>query len=373
MTAIAFLNCHIDYMADDFDITVVCNFDGQETRISQNANLENIRIIRPISPFADAKSIWNLTRFLKKNKFVIVHSVSPKAGLITAVSGWLARTPIRIHWFTGQVWVLTQGPKRLLLMNLDRLIALLATSVLVDSPSQREFLLDQRVIKASKSSVLGAGSISGVDTKRFRPNLESRNAVRKELGIEDPKAPIILFVGRLSKDKGLDTLLAVFASGELTNKPFLLLVGPDEDSYKSRLSRILGAQMERSRYIEFTQEPERYMAAADIFCMPSLREGFGLSIIEAASVGLPAVASQIYGITDAVEDQLTGILTTPGSYLELLEALNRLLLNSTERAIMGAMARKRVGDVWLARNLQGLLRSYYELQIQSSTVKGDVS
>lgn len=373
MTAVAFLNGHIDLLAGDFDITVVCNFDGSENAISSHAKTVNIQISRNISPLSDLSAIWNLTRFFRTNEFVIAHSVSPKAGLITAISGWLARTPIRIHWFTGQVWVLMQGPKRSLLKNLDRLIGLLATAVLVDSPSQREFLLEQRVIKASKSAVLGAGSISGVDTIRFRPNLESRNAIRKELGIVDPQTAVILFVGRLSKDKGIDTLLEVFASGELANDPFLILVGPDEDSYTSRLSKILGTQTDRSRYIEFTPEPERYMAAADIFCMPSLREGFGLSIIEAGSVGLPTIASRIYGITDAIEDQSTGILITPGCHLELLAALNRLLIDSTERTTMGARARKRVADLWEARNLEARLKSYYEMEMQSASDTGDVS
>lgn len=373
MTAVAFLNGHIDSLASDYDITVACNFDGSENAISNHAKIVNIQIIRNVSLLSDLRAIWHLAQFLRRDRFVIVHSVSPKAGLITAISGWLARTPIRIHWFTGQVWVLIQGPKRSLLKNLDRLIGLLATAVLVDSPSQREFLLEQKVIKASKSTVLGAGSISGVDTKRFRPNPKSRNEIRKELGILDPQTQVILFVGRLGKDKGIDTLLDVFVSGELANNPFLLLVGSVEDSYMLKLSEILGNQIDQLRYIEFTTWPERYMAAADIFCMPSLREGFGLSIIEAGSVALPTVASRIYGITDAIEDQSTGILITPGCRRELLAALNRLLINSTERKSMGAKARLRVEQLWEASGLEARLKSYYEMKIQTVTDTGNAS
>jgi glycosyltransferase involved in cell wall biosynthesis len=366
ITAVAFLNGHIDYLFSDYEITVVCNFDGTEKDISKNAQLKNIRIARKISPISDLRAVYSLARFLKKGNFQIVHSVTPKAGLITAMAGWLAKTPIRIHWFTGQVWVLKSGVQRRALKNLDRLVAKLNTSVLVDSPSQRDFLIEQGVISPTKSQVLGSGSIAGVDTDRFRPNPEVRVVTRAELGIEDPSAPIILFVGRLNHDKGIDTLLEAFSRQTIQQDSYLILVGPDEQNYLDRIPKVLGERLKNFRYIPFTTEPEKYMAASDIFCLPSLREGFGLAIIEAGSSGLPSVASRIYGVTDSVKEGETGLLIQSGSIDELIGALNRLLKNPGSRLEMGAHARKRVQNLWQIHLLQKSLSDYYSIQVALS-------
>lgn len=365
MTAVSFLNGHIDHLTDDFDITVACKFDGSESRISNSAELMNIRITRQISPLMDSMAIWKLYRFLRQEKFDIVHSVSPKAGLVSAVSAWLARTPIRIHWFTGQVWVLSKGLKRVLLKNLDRLIYRLNTRVLVDSPSQRDFLIHQDVITASRSQVLGSGSIAGVDTARFRPDLVRRATIREELRIGPASKKVIIYIGRLTQDKGIDILLEVFQSASLHEDPYLVLVGPDEGSYLSKFSTLDREHIARFRYIPYTQNPEYYLAAADIFCLPTFREGFGLSIIEASAVGLPVVASNIYGVADAVEDQLTGILIGPGDSAELATSLNRLLSNPDEVNLMGTLGRRRVLRHWQARDLQVDLEHFYRSQIRS--------
>jgi len=366
MTAAAFLNGHIDYLSGDYEITVVCNFDGTERDISKNARLKNIRIAREISPISDLGAVYSLARFLKKGNFQMVHSVTPKAGLITAIAGRLAKTPVRIHWFTGQVWVLKSGVQRWALKNLDRLVAWLTTSVLVDSPSQRDFLIEQGVIEPAKSQVLGSGSIAGVDTDRFRPTPEARVVTRAELGILDPNALIILFLGRLTQDKGIDTLLQAFSSQTIQQDSYLLLVGPDEQNYIARIPKVLGERQENFRYIPFTTEPEKYMAASDIFCLPSLREGFGLAIIEAGSSGLPSVASRIYGVTDSVKEGETGLFIQPGSIDELIGALNCLLKNPGSRLEMGAQARKRVQNLWRIELLQKSLSDYYSIQVALS-------
>jgi glycosyltransferase involved in cell wall biosynthesis len=362
MTATAFLNGHIDYLADDFDITVVCKFDGSESRISQNADVRDIKIMRTISPINDAVAIWRLRRLLRQEDFQIVHSVTPKAGLISAISGWLARTPVRIHWFTGQVWVLSRGTRRRIMMNLDKLIAHLNTRVLVDSLIQRKFLIQKGVITATKSQVLGSGSIAGVDTSRFRPDPEIRGTVRQELEISDDDAKIIIFIGRLTSDKGIDQLLRVFSSGNLAANPYLLLVGQDENNYVTRLNTILGSSYKRIRYVPHTEEPQRYLSGSDIFCLPSLREGFGLSVIEAGACGLPAVVSDIYGLQSSIIDGETGFFFSPESDDDLIVKLNKLISNEDLRSQMGSKAAKIVSQKFSAISIQkDLCRFYLEL------------
>ena len=359
MTAVVFLNGHIDHLADQFEITVVCNFDGSESQVSQNATLKNIKITRPISPVTDLLAIWRLNRYLRQERFEIVHSVTPKAGLVTAVSGWLARIPIRIHWFTGQVWVLAKGPKRWLLRSLDKLIARLDTDILIDSSSQRDFLLKERVVCRRKSQVLGNGSIAGVDTSRFRPSPEVKECVRKELGIHGSHEMVIVFLGRIHNDKGVNTLFEAFRSNLLHGDPYLILVGPDEAGLGSNLKEKLGPRLQKFRHIPFTNVPENFLAAADIFCLPSLREGFGLSILEAGAVALPSVATRIYGITDAVEENYTGFLVSPGDADDLVTALNALLTDPEKRLRMGLEARKRVETLWKSTVVQEELSRFY--------------
>jgi glycosyltransferase involved in cell wall biosynthesis len=373
MTVIAFLNDHIDYLSTDFEITVVCKFDGDENMISNNAALENIEISRKVSLISDLKSIYQLTRFLRKNNFLIVHSLTPKAGLIAAISGWLAHTPIRVHWFTGQIWVLKSGVQRMLLKSLDRIVAAVNTSLLVDSPSQRDFLIEQGIVTAKKSQVLGSGSISGVNSKRFRPNPQAKNRIRFELGITDPNALIILFLGRLNPDKGIDTLLAAFNHTQIPPNCYLLLVGPDEANYLARVPAILGSKQNRFRHVPQILNPEDYMAASDILCLPSLREGFGLVLIEAAACGLPAIASRIYGITDALVDGETGLLFEPSDSIELRLKLATLLANTRQRKEMGRRARRNAGFRWDQQELHARLTKFYmdEMDECESTARKD--
>jgi glycosyltransferase involved in cell wall biosynthesis len=175
-----------------------------------------------------------------------------------------------------------------------------------------------------------------------------------------------LFVGRLNHDKGVDTLLQAFSSQTIQQNSYLLLVGPDEENYIARIPELLGERLENFRYIPFTTEPEKYMAASDIFCLPSLREGFGLAIIEAGSSGLPSVASRIYGITDSVKEGETGLLIKPGSVDELIGGLTYLLKNPGFRLEMGANARKRVQNLWQIQLLQKSLSDYYAIQVALS-------
>jgi glycosyltransferase involved in cell wall biosynthesis len=369
-TAVSFLNGHIDYLAMNFDTTVVCNFDGAECDVSPKSNHVNIAINRRISPLSDARAMWRLYRLFRRERFDIVHSVTPKAGLLTAVSSRLAMTPIRIHWYTGQVWVLSSGFHRLLLKNLDKLVGFLNTCLLVDSPSQRDFLVQQGVIKESKSHVLGAGSISGVDTSIFKPNPELRIAIQKELDLREPTAQVIIFVGRLNHDKGIDVLLEVFSEGRLAGDPYLIVVGSDEGDYQLKFKKLPEMRRNKLRYVPHTNDPEIYLAASDIFCLPSLREGFGLSVIEASAVELPVVASRIYGITDSVKDQVTGILISPGNAVELELALNKILMNPMEGKRMGQVGRTRVLELWQAATLQIELERFYMKNLKNIEITG---
>jgi glycosyltransferase involved in cell wall biosynthesis len=198
-----FMRPYIEAMASRYAVTMISSPGGQSV-LNQlpGARFLGIEIRREISPFADLCTLFRLLVLFRREKFSLVHSLTPKAGLLTMLAAFLCCIPVRVHIFTGQVWVTKKGLSRKLLKALDRLTAALATHILADSPSQRRFLIDEGVIHESRIRVLAEGSICGVDSQRFRPDVATRKRIRQALQIpEDGK--VILFLGRLTRDKGI--------------------------------------------------------------------------------------------------------------------------------------------------------------------------
>jgi len=343
MTARAFLLDQIIALSKTYRVYLVANTDDLDffRRQGIDAVVLPVPIERKMSPVKDFLVLYRLWRLFRKERFSIIHSISPKAGLLAMLAGRLACVPVRIHIFTGQVWATRRGISRVLLKRIDRFLASLATHILVDSRSQREFLLSHGVIKTGRSAVLCKGSVCGVDGQRFRPDPAARARVRGELGIA-ADAIVFLYLGRINRDKGVLDLTAAFAEiGRRHPQAHLLIVGPDEDGIKLDIQKAVKQEVKRLHLVDYTDCPEQYMAAADVFCLPSYREGFGLTIIEAAAVGIPAVASRIYGITDAVEEDVTGVLHIPGDRKGLRQQMEKLVLDPTWRRQLGENARKR--------------------------------
>lgn len=361
MTIKAFLLDQLKALSERFDLTVIANTDDTEllARNGIAGAVCPVRIQREISLIADIRAAIALYRLMRKHRFDAVHSITPKAGLLTMMVGFLARVPFRTHTFTGQVWVTRSGLMRLLLKTLDRLIALFSTHLLVDSPSQREFLLSEGVISERKSHVLGRGSVSGVDTARFRPDAAMRRDVRDRLGISHEEV-LVLFVGRLNQDKGVLDLATAFSVLQRDHQNVrLLFVGPDEGRMRRRILDVCRDCSDSLQFVEFTGIPETYFAASDVFCLPSYREGFGSVIIEAAAAGVPSVASRIYGVVDAVVEGETGILYQAGNCSELAAALAILITDSMKREQMGMAARERALREFPTRRLTDAFMEYY--------------
>jgi glycosyltransferase involved in cell wall biosynthesis len=356
----AFLRVHIQTASEKYEVTVVCNSADKYLLEGLNARLVLLPIERKPSPWRDMLVLFQLFNLFRHERFDIVHSIMPKTGMLAMLAAWLARVPTRIHTFTGQVWVTKHGARRMLLKWFDKLIGSFATCALADSPSQRDFLVNEGVLPPGKAKVIGAGSICGVDPLRFHPDAETRQTVRHDVGIAQD-ARVILFVGRLNRDKGMLELATVFdAIAKQHPDVELLLVGAEEDVSFNRIQEICHAGRDRLHYVSFTATPEHYMAAADILCLPSYREGFGLTIIEAAACGVPAVATHIYGITDAVADGKTGLLFPVGDVAALTQALLRLITENELRQKMGSAARERALELFSSKKIAHELLTLYE-------------
>ena len=367
MTANVFLTEQIKKLSDLYDVTVIANLSSKKhllKEISKFANIKNIPIKREIELFNDLKALLLLMLYLNREKFSLVHSVSPKAGFIAMLASWLVRVPVRINTYTGQPWATRKGLIRNFLRIFDKVIYILATKILVDSNSQLTFLQNNKIISKSKSKamVIGEGSISGVDLNRFKVDSQVRSLMRKKLG-NNKSTFILLFVGRIKKDKGILDLLKAFSIVHQEYKDSALwCVGPDEDGLREELEFEEGVSV-----FPYTEEPENYMTAADLFCMPSYREGFGTAVIEAAACGIPSIGTNIYGLVDAVVDGKTGIIIESKDYLALTSSIIMLIENEKLRKTMGKAAKLRAHESFSNDFFTKEIIKIYKILIQNSS------
>jgi glycosyltransferase involved in cell wall biosynthesis len=362
LTLKAFMFGHLEALTRIAEVTVVANFTLEDGAFPWPEAITRVAIpiARPIAPWADLLALLALFRLFRTRRFDLVHSITPKAGLLAMLAAWLGGVPFRLHSFTGQVWVTRAGPMRSLLKSADQLIARLATHVLADSASQREFLIAQGIVAAPKSAVLAQGSICGVDTARFRPDAAARDRVRRSHGIS-PDAVVFLYLGRINRDKGLLDLAHAFAeAGARHPDAHLLLVGPDEGNLRAALTSAAAASAARLHSAGLTDRPQEYFAAADVFCLPSYREGFGTTIIEAAAAGVPAIGSRIYGITDAIVEGETGLLFEAGDVQQLAQSMRTLAGDASLRRRMGQRARERAVRDFSSAVVTAAMLEYYE-------------
>jgi glycosyltransferase involved in cell wall biosynthesis len=355
---------HIGLLSKDYHVTVVTNLEaGELSELPEKVSVHSIQLERKISLYSDFTSLLQLRRFFKKQQFDLILSVTPKAGLLTSIAGCFASVPIRIHWFTGQVWATRKGVKRSFLKFMDQILAFCITDALVDSHSQCEFLVSEGVLKNKVGSVLGQGSISGVDTDKFRFEPSIRAELRVKLKI-DAHDKVVLFLGRLNRDKGVYDLITAFEQIEETLNAHLVLVGPDEESVEENIKLDGRSPTKNLHFVGHTNRPEKWLSVADIFALPSYREGFGTSVIEAASVGLPSVSSRIYGLTDAVEENVTGLMHEPGNTQEIRQSLERLLEDDELRTELADNAKDRVLTSFKQKDVSQRLLEFIEAKLR---------
>lgn len=354
----------LKFLYQDFEVVVVGTGVSQFENEYPQIKWVNLEIPRSISLFKDLKSAFKLYQILKFEKPDVVHSIMPKAGLVSALASFLARVPVRVHTFTGQVWANKKGVFRTVLKLLDQLVALLNTHVLTDSFSQSKFLFENGIKYYGQAiPVLGQGSLSGVDLEKFDINLMSvyRKEFRKKYGI-DEKDFVFSFVGRKCADKGVFELMDAFEKiGHENEQAFLMMVGPDESdgAIEGRLSKVSELVSKRIINIGKVNKVEEFLAAADVFCLPSYREGFGTVVLEAAAFGVPTLGTKINGLIDSVVDGSTGVLIPPASTDALYGAMSMFLQDRDLSKELGRNARRKVEEFYGSDVVYRELANFY--------------
>jgi glycosyltransferase involved in cell wall biosynthesis len=360
----------IKYMKDrGFKIHAVSS-PGQalgEASLREDIPVHAIQMARRITPLADLLSLFKLYRTFKKAKPTIVHAHTPKGGLLGVLAARLARVPVVIYGMRGLPFVTQEGWRRKILILTETLACLAADRVITVSLATKARAVKEKFCSSEKIVVPGNGSSNGVDAVvRFNPEklpVETRNDIRRRYQI--PLEAIVLgFVGRLVKDKGIVELAEAWRY--LRNQHpdlFLLLIGRIES--QDPVPEDTLEMLKNDPRVEFTgplEDIAPFYAAMDILVLPTYREGFPNTPLEAAAMELPVVITAVDGCVEAMEDGRTGLLVPPKNSMALREALQKLISNSGKRKEMGRAGRQRVLDKFRPEIIwQDLYRNYLEL------------
>jgi glycosyltransferase involved in cell wall biosynthesis len=346
-----------------FRVTLVSSPGALLTHTAAQEGVESVAIPmrREIAPLADLVSLARLWWLLYRLKPEMTEFSTPKAGLLGSMAALLCGVPTRVYFLRGLKLETCTGVKRRILLAAERLASACSHVVLCNSDSLRNQALALRVAPEAKLRLLGSGSSNGVDVERFSPG---PGILRARLGLP-PDAPVVGFVGRLTRDKGLPELVEAF-DAILAARPqaHLLLVGWF-DASEDALDRGLRSRIKNHPHIHmtgFVADTAPYYRAMDVMVLPTWREGFPNVVLEAAASGIPVVTTLCTGSRDSVVPEVTGSLIPPGYPVAIFEAVLHLLRNPERRSRMGEAARAWVLENYVNGRVLGLtVRCYKSL------------
>jgi glycosyltransferase involved in cell wall biosynthesis len=346
VTARAFLVGQLAAMRDEgFDVTVVASPGSELGAVGSREGVATIPVpmTRSISPAADAVALVRLIRVLRRCRPHLVNAGTPKAGLLGMIAARVARVPVRVYTLRGLRLETAAGAARRILAATERVAAACSHRTVCVSESLRRRWLELRLGRAEKAVVLASGSSNGIDVERFRPRSRTEaTELRSRLGLK-PDAPVMGFVGRFTRDKGVSEVLAAFDS-VVTRLPGtrLLMLGEfeDGDAVGPAVHRRLETDP-RIVHLGFVGDTAEYYAAMDVLAFPSHREGFPNAPLEAAASGVPVAGFAATGTVDAVVDGVTGLLVPIGDTAGLADACFAYLCMPAQRARHGEAARQR--------------------------------
>ncbi len=360
-SAVAFLKDHIECLSEFYDVYLVANIKDESVIADLKlTGYKSIPIERKPSIKTDLKALRQLRNYFNEQNFACVQSQASKSSLLMAIAAKQAKVPIRIRIFTGQIWCNMTGLKRMFYKFIDKLTVRLDTHLLADGKPQMEYLIEQGIVKRDKIRVLGNGSICGVDASKFNPTEEVRQEVRKELGYEENNV-VYTFLGRLKREKGIREILSAFNKLVVGNpEARLLLLGVDEENCFQWLKDYPNiSDGEKVNFYGFTKQPYRMLQAGDVYVLPSYREGFGMSVLEASCMNLPVICSDIYGMADTFVDGVTGLRCKVKDDVTLYECMKKLCDDKDLRVAMGKAGRARVEDLFPKQLVTQAWLEYY--------------
>ncbi|MGP1993428.1 glycosyltransferase family 4 protein [Zobellia laminariae] len=329
------LKGQLRFMNNYYEVTGVASEGFQHDTIRDNEGINTIviNIDRRINLLADIKSLYQLFILFRKEKPFIIHSITPKAGLLSMVAGYLAGVPHRLHTFTGLVFPTQTGLMKKMLIFFDKIICFCATNIYPEGQGVKNDLIQYKITK-KPLHIIGHGNVNGIDLSFFDPKLYPDNKqkeIRKSLNIE--KSDFVWsFVGRIGFDKGIEEMINSFVQIQKQSKNSkLLLVGPYEKDIDPLPESIEKEIKENASIISagWQQDVRPYFAISNIFVFPSYREGFPNVLLQAGAMGIYSIVTNINGSNEIIEDGLNGVIIPVKNTEALTKAMEDCLKNSS--------------------------------------------
>ncbi|MEO8582596.1 MAG: glycosyltransferase family 4 protein [Flavitalea sp.] len=362
------LKNQLRFMSDYFDVTAVSSEGIMLQKVASREGVSTIPVnmTRKISPLRDLISLYKLFYLFKKERPEIVHTLSPKAGLLGMMAAKLAGVPIRMHSVAGLPLLETLGVKRVLLDAMEKLTCSCATRVYSNSFKLRSVILKNKYCKENKLTVIGNGSTNGIDTAHFDPSLfnaSSKKNMRTSLNIGSDDI-VFCFVGRIVKPKGIVELLKAFTLlSEINSNVRLLFVGPfdaDKDSLDPEtISEITSHSC--IRWVGFQEDVRPYLSVSDVFVFPSHREGFPNVVMQACAMQLPCIVTDINGSNELIEHGINGLIVQVKDDKSLYDAMQQLVTENSLRISMAMNSRHNIVARYDQRFVfNSILREYHQ-------------
>lgn len=348
-----------------FEVLAVSS-DGPEVNdlTAEGLSHQVVPMSRAITPVADLLALVKMFRLIRQFRPDIIHTHTPKAGLIGMLAARAAGVPVRFHTVAGLPLMGLGGWRRRLLVLTERLTYRCATRVLVNSGSLLRYIDENITAGAVRLSVLGNGSSNGIDTAYFSrtPELQEQGrSIRAEYSIT-ADAPVFCFIGRLVRDKGIGELVQAFDSvRDAFPEARLLLVGfmePERDPLDAATEARIGGGS-GIHALGYCEDVRPWLAASDVFVFPSYREGFPNVVLQASAMGVPVIASDINGCNEIVEEGKTGWLVPVRDQAALAEAMEQSVKDRHALTEMGHLGRQRVVERFERTALWKLIRQAY--------------
>jgi glycosyltransferase involved in cell wall biosynthesis len=364
------LNGQWEFFKTYYNITAIASKD-EDLVVFGRANqtkIFGISLTRKITLISDLKALCTLYLFFRKEKPLIVHTQTPKAGLIGMLAAFLARVPIRMHDVVGLPLMEKRGMKYYLLYYLEKVVYSCAHRIYPNSFGLKKYMIATKLASNTKMKVLANGSSNGVDVSHFSKehfSKEENRTLKKQLNI-DPLDFLFLFIGRLVGDKGINELVEAFSNlSDEDQKIKLLLVGTFEKELDPLKKETLYNIKNNPRIISigYQEEVRPYFAIASCFVFPSYREGFPNVVLEAASMELPCIVSDINGSNEIITDQINGIIIPKKDTKALQKAMFSMKHDTKQRQLYTVKIREGISEKFGKKIFyQALLAEYKELQ-----------
>jgi glycosyltransferase involved in cell wall biosynthesis len=352
---------------------IMVSADGRE--VDQVTKAEAVRhevipFTRKITPLTDLKCIWQLIQLFRKEQPDIVHTHTPKAGLLGMIAANLAGVKIRIHTLAGIPAMAAEGSKKTLLESAEKWTYSNATEIWPNSLGLKNFVVKQGLCPESKLRIIGKGSSNGVDLTKFnRESLKENHLVAATMRIMPGEDDfIILCVGRLVRDKGIEELVSAFLNSKIVNRAKLVLLGSFEQDLNPLSPETVQSIQDHPRIIqiEWSDHVSHYLALADLLVHPSHREGFPNVILEAGAMHVPVICSDIIGNKDIITQQKTGLIFPVKDAPVLKEALEFAFVKREKMAEYAARLYDEIVENYDRKFIQKEIFSNYQRLINAA-------